>query len=465
MDMLTFNFQPNNTTPLYQQLYEYIKSQIQLGKIVCNEKLPSKRKLSTYLKISQNTIQAAYSQLVEEGYVIPIEKKGFYVTKLENVIALGSFNENIPKVENKINREIKYDFSYDGVDIESFPFSKWARLTKEEIYSYDNERLKLGDAQGNLNLRNSIAKYLYHSRGVNCDASQIIISAGTEFLFQILIQLFYEDDIYGIENPGYEKLNLLFQSNRAQYRPIDIDKSGMVLDEIIKSRCNILCVTPSHQFPSGCIMPINRRIQLLNWAYECDRRYIIEDDYDSEFKYNGKPIPSLQGMDKNNRVIYMGTFSKSLSPSIRVSYMVLPEPLLKNYLQKLSYIVCPVPSMEQKVLHRFIEEGHFERHLNKMRTIYKKKRETLVGEILKPRRDIKVIGADAGLHLLLKVKNGMSEKQLVESALKAGVKVYGVSQYYFDHHAKESISTVLLGYATMKKKEMIEAVDILHNVW
>lgn len=465
MNMLTFTIDLDNSIPIYHQLYNYIKSEIQSGNIAYNTKLPSKRKLSSYLKISQNTIQAAYDQLIEEGYVISIERKGFYVCKLDNIVKIKTSNRNNLIYSKDNSKSIKFDFSYNGVDMATFPFSTWRRLTKDAINEYDEELVKLGDSQGNINLRNSIAEYLRQSRGVNCTAEQIIISSGTEYLFQILIQLFDEDRVYGIENPGYEKLNLLFNSNRANFKAIKIDSMGMILEEIIKSNANILCITPSHQFPSGSVMPINRRIQLLNWANEKDKRYIIEDDYDSEFKYYGRPIPALQGLDSNGKVIYMGAFSKSLSPSVRISYMVLPEKLLNRYLEKLSFIICPVPSIEQKVLHRFIHDGYFERHLNKMRNVYKKKRELLVGKITEIDKEIEIIGADAGLHLLLRINNGMTEDDLVEAAFNAGIKVYGISKYYVDKSYLEEEPTVLLGYASMTEEKIVQAVEILNKAW
>lgn len=465
MDALTFTLKQDGNVPLYRQLYEFIKMEIQVGRIPHDEKLPSKRKLSTHLNISQNTIQAAYNQLIEEGYLIAIEKSGFYVNKIENIIKIGE-SEEIDRDDYKsLEYELKYDFSYDGVDGESFPFSIWGRLTKEVIHEYDKELLKIGNPQGNVELRNSIAKYLYHSRGVSCDASQIIISAGIEFLVQILIQLLDKDNVYGIENPGYERLNVLFKSNQANFNGVKIDDKGMVPSEILKSKATIICVTPSHQFPSGGIMPINRRMQLINWANENDNRYIIEDDYDSEFKYSGKPIPALQGLDQKGKVIYMGSFSKPLAPSIRVSYMVLPKQLMENYSEKLSYLVCPVPSLDQKVLHRFIRDGYFERHLNKMRNIYKKKRELLVEEISKMSGDIELIGADAGLHLLLKIRNNMTEKQLVFTARKQGVRVHGISKFYLEENHIEKVPTILIGYATMTKVEIMEAVDFLEKAW
>lgn len=465
MDMLTFAIDTEGGTTLYLQLYEYIKSEIQAGRIACSTKLPSKRKLSAHLNISQNTIQTAYDQLIEEGYVLPVERKGFFVCRLDNMVSLESAGKT-GAMENEANDQTAvYDFSYHGVDMPNFPFSIWRKITKEVINEYDTELLRSGDIQGYANLRSSIAGYLRQSRGVNCSADQIVVSAGTEYLFQLLIQLLGRDSVYGIENPGYEKLNLLFSSSRAKFKAISIDNEGMVLEDIRKSGADVICITPAHQFPSGGIMPINRRIQILNWANECKDRYIIEDDYDSEFKYSGKPIPALQGLDSSGRVIYMGAFSKSLSPSLRISYMVLPEKLLKEFKERMSFIICPVPMIEQKVLCRFIQEGYFERHLNKMRNIYKKKREVLTAGILKLGSPMEVVGADAGLHLILRVNNGMNERQLVDTALSAGVRVYGLSKYYLDKEYLSKTPELLLGYATMGEEEITEALEILNRAW
>ena len=465
MEMITFAINTENGSPIYLQLYDYLKREIQTGKIESGTKLPSKRKLSSYLRISQNTIRAAYDQLIEEGYVVPIERKGFYINKLDNIVQIEAGKTIISERIDALNESIKYDFSYNCVDQATFPFSIWRKLFKEVIDEYDSELIESGDLRGNVHLRTSIADYLRQSRGVDCGADQIVISSGSEYLFQILIQLFDKENVYGIENPGYEKLNLLFNSNRSSYKAIAIDREGMILEEIEKSGANIICITPAHQFPSGRIMPINRRIQILNWANDSHERFIVEDDYDSEFKYSGKPIPALQGLDTNEKVIYMGAFSKSLSPAIRVSYMVLPEKLMKIFMRKLPFIICPVPTIDQKVLCRFIQEGYFERHLNKMRNVYKKKREFLENEIVGTGSPIEIIGADAGLHLLLKVKNGMSEKQLVESAIASGVRVYGVSKYYIHEDPYEAEPQVLLGYAAMDEQKIKSAVKILNSAW
>ncbi|HSP46742.1 MAG TPA: PLP-dependent aminotransferase family protein [Clostridiaceae bacterium] len=465
MDMLAFMADPAVKSPVYHQLYTFIKAEIRSGRIPAGTRLPSKRKLSAFLGLSQNTIQTAYEQLIEEGYAVASERKGFYASRIDNVVSLESRKAQVEGKRDTDKKGARYDFSYHGVDTETFPFPTWRKLMKAVLNEYDEELLLPGNPQGYPELRSSITDYLHHSRGVNCHPDQVIVSAGTEYLFQILIQLFGREKVYGIENPGYEKLSQVFSSNKASFRAIRVDEGGMDPEAVTTSGADILCITPAHQFPTGEIMPIMRRVQLLNWANGSTGRYLIEDDYDSEFKYSGKPVPALQGLDTGEKVIYMGTFSKSLSPSLRVSYMVLPQHLLKRYQEELSFIICPVPIVDQKVLSLFIREGYFERHLNRMRILYRRKREELVRSLRETGGGIRILGADAGLHLLLTVDNGMSEAELVESAFRAGTRVYGVSKYYVGREVSMERPTVLLGFASMKEEEISSAVERIKTAW
>ncbi len=450
--------------PLFKQLYSHVKQEIISGNLVKNEKIPSKRQLASSLQCSQNTVQAAYNQLVDEGYLLPRAKSGYYVAELDGILNICKEDKTALADEDKPDA-YKFDFSDQGVDFECFPFSIWRKFSKEIINEYDRDLLKTGDPQGYPKLRTSITRYIHHSRGVNCSPKQIIISSGTEFLLQLLIQLFDKSFVYAIENPGYEKLAMIFKSSRVKYQPVTLDENGMRSDELEKSMANVACITPSHQFPTGKIMPISRRIQLLNWANENSTRYIIEDDYDSEFRYSGKPIPSLQGLDKGGKVIYIGAFSKSLSPALRISYMVLPENLLEIYNEKLNFYICPVPTIEQKTLQRFIEEGHFERHLNRMRNLYKQKRERLVSAIREMLPEANIDGANAGLHFVLKVDNGMKESMLIQKAKECGVKVYGFSRYTSEPISNAQQSTLILGFATLKIDEIYDAVSLLKYAW
>lgn len=450
--------------PLFQQLYIQVKQEIINGNLARNEKLPSKRRLAANLQCSQNTVQTAYNQLVDEGYIFSRAKSGYYVAELDGILNI-SIEPQIASVGKSRADIYVYDFSYQGVDLTCFPFSIWRKLSKNIINEYDKDLLRTGDPQGYPLLRSGIARYLRHSRGVQCAPEQIIISSGTEFLFQLLIQLFDKDYVFAIENPGYEKISMLFKSSRAEYRPITLDKYGMQPDKLDYYSANVACITPSHQFPTGKIMPISRRIQLLNWANEKHDRFIIEDDYDSEFRYSGKPIPSLQGLDQNGKVIYVGAFSKSLTPALRISYMVLPKKLLETYQEKLSFYICPVPTIEQKVLQRFMDEGHFERHLNRMRNLYKQKRERLVSVIREMLPDSVIDGATAGLHLVLKVGNGLSEAELIQKAAHNGVKVYGISRLFSEQTQDSQSNTLILGFASLKIEEIHIAVSLLKHAW
>ncbi len=464
MNELTLRLNKDAPEPLFKQLYAHIKQEIISGNFARNEKLPSKRRLASSLQCSQNTVQAAYNQLVDEGYLVSRAKSGYYVAELDGILNIDQVHQDASADKNQ-PATYTADFSHQGVDFECFPFSTWRKITKEIIHEYDRDLLKTGDPKGYPKLRAGIARYLHHSRGVNCSPERIIISSGTEFLLQLLIQLFDKDFVYAIENPGYEKLPMIFKSNRVEYRFVTLDENGMRPDELEKSLANVACITPSHQFPTGHIMPVSRRIQLLNWANEKSNRYIIEDDYDSEFRYSGKPIPSLQGLDQGGKVIYIGAFSKSLSPALRISYMVLPEKLLGNYNEKLNFYICPVPTIEQKTLQRFMDEGHFERHLNRMRNLYKQKREMIVSAIRKMLPDASIEGTTAGLHLVLRVGNGMSESELIQKAKECGVKVYGISRYCSEPISDEHQNALILGFATLKVNEISDAVSLLKIAW
>ena len=463
MGELNLRLDKESSTPLFEQLYTHIKEEITGGHFVQNEKLPSKRRLAVSLQCSQNTIQAAYNQLVDEGYLKAKPKSGYYVAALDGVLTLDAKKPVISDSQNQIISYI-YDFSHQGVDYECFPFVIWRRLTRDVINENDRDLMRIGHPQGLLELRASIARYLHQSRGVNCAPEQIIISSGTEFLLQLLIQLFDNAAVYAIENPGYEKLSMIFRSNKASVAAVSLDENGMLPDELEKSGANVVCVTPSHQFPTGSIMPVTRRIQMLNWAYEEPDRFIVEDDYDSEFRYSGKPIPSLQGLDHQCKVIYIGAFSKSLSPALRISYMVLPESLIKLYSEKLNFYICPVPTIEQKVLQLFIDEGHFERHLNRVRNLYRRKREALVTAIHDTMPRAEIHGTSAGLHCTLCVSNGMSEQELIDAARLQGVKVYGLSRYY-SVSSNRGDRPLLIGFATLKISEILDAVGRLKKAW
>lgn len=460
MDMITINLE-RNEIPLYIQLYNFIKDEIQYGNIKSDEKLPSKRKLSNYLGISQNTIESAYEQLIAEGYIVSISKKGYYVSDIKESISMS--NINFIKNENDKNiQNYKYEFLSSRIDLEYFPYDIWRKIVKDIIKRENKSFLQIGHSQGDKNLREAISNYLRYSRGVNSNADNIVIGAGTEYLMQIIINLLGQDKIYAMENPGYYKIKKILETNNLDVKPIDIDNQGINIEKLYKSYADIVHITPSHQFPSGVIMPISRRLKLLSWANEKSYRYIVEDDYDSEFRFEGRPIPALQSLDKD-KVIYIGTFSKCFAPAIRVAYMVLPMEIIKKYRENFSFYASTVSRIDQQSLYRFIQDGYFERHLNKMRNIYKKKREFLVAMIKLHLKNVEIIGTNAGLHLLLKVNNGMSESELINKAKEKEIKILGLSNSYFNNYKDESI--IFLGYASLKNEEIEDAIILLKEVW
>ena len=366
------------------QIYEYFKNEIINGTYKANTKLPSKRNLAKEYKISLNTVDNAYSKLLEEGFIYSKERQGFFVSDVGELYVLDSKPIHITKEEENI----EYDFSYSGVS-EEFPYKIFKKISSN---IFDNKDiLEKVDYQGYLPLRTQISEYLNKSRGFKAEPSQIVISSGSEYLFQIIFKLI--SGKFGIEDPGYNMLSNIMDTNDINYEFIPVDKNGMDLTKLKKSKSDFCVITPAHQFPTGVIMNMQRRVELLNMK---KIKYVIEDDYDSEFKYSKRPVPALKSIDVNDKVIYIGSFSKSISPSFRVSFMVLPFDLVEKYNKIFKFFICPVSIMVQKMLTTFIETGEFEKHLNRMRKIYSKKRQLLI-DMLSERKDITIRGADAGI--------------------------------------------------------------------
>ncbi|XZF76590.1 MocR-like pyridoxine biosynthesis transcription factor PdxR [Bacillus sp. AL-1R] len=459
---LTPNLNVESKIPLYVQLYEYIKAEIRSGKISPMTKLPAKRKLAMHLEVSKNTVESTYEQLLAEGYIESVPRKGYFVCEIEQIIHTAKKGEVVKEVLYR-EKVYKYDFTQTGVDAKTFPFSVYRKISNEVWQLENKDLLFLGHPQGEFCLREEIAKYLYESRGVNCQASQIVIGAGTQFLIKILFQLL-KGKRFAVENPGYHQKLVVFEKGKDNVQMIPLDEEGISITALESSNANVMFVTPSHQFPCGMIMPIKRRVQLLQWAQEEYGRYIIEDDYDSEFRYSGKPIPALQGLDTEGHVIYMGTFSKALLPSLRMSYMVLPEQLIKLYQSNYLFYTQSVSRIDQEIIRRFLNEGHWEKHIHKMRVVYRKKRDVLVSAIERYfSNKVKVIGEDSGLHILLKVYNGMLEEELIKRAADYSIKVYPVSMYYSEGNIPKN--TVLLGFAILSETEIEEAIRLLFTAW
>ncbi|WP_298703354.1 PLP-dependent aminotransferase family protein [uncultured Veillonella sp.] len=467
MDLIAL--QNESEQPLYIQLYEGIKERIVNGHMTAQSKLPSKRYLMKAYNLSQNTVENALFLLQEEGYIVSEARRGYYVANRE-LLYKESNTHKASDVKVKAKDEFLYDFTYSGVDISRLPSKMLQKLAKEVYEETTLDFAFSGPVQGYEPLRQSICQYLGQSRGVMARPEQIVISAGTEYLFHIVFKLL-PHELYGIENPGYKMLQQLFTTNEVAYCPISLDEQGLIVRDLEAQQVNVACVTPSHQFPTGRIMPIARRQALLNWVNGADNRYIIEDDYDSEFKYQGRPIPALKARDKalgEGRIIYMGSFSKSISPALRVSYMVLPDRLLAIYKKKMPYFGCPVGTVSQKVLHKFIEKGYFVKHLNRMRTAYKKKREVLVKALYEESarllgQSVVIEGAEAGLHLVITLPKQIDEAKFMKACKEGGIKIYSLKNYFLPHSSSNEAGKMAIVKALDAKATDLELAALVER--
>lgn len=460
--------------PYYSQIYSYIKDEIKKGNLKPSTRLPSTRLLAEHLKVSRSTTQMAYEQLLSEGYIEAVPCKGYYICRIDGLVQTGqeqrektpAFLKNVSSVKGKEDARVwSVDFSPRGIDLGTFPFNTWRKISKNTLVDDNREMFVPGDPQGEPAFREVIRTYLHSARGVNCSPEQVIVGAGSEYLLMLLSQILGTDRTIAMENPTYKQAYRVFESLKYRVMPVAMDKSGMAVDLLEESGADIAYVMPSHQYPTGIVMPVKRRQELLAWAYEKEGRFLIEDDYDSEFRYKGKPIPALQGMDRKERVIYCGTFSKSIAPAIRVSYMVLPGPLLSIYHERVNFYASTVSRIDQNILYQFMLEGHYERHLNRMRAVYKTKHDVLIGGLKPFESQFVIRGEYAGLHVLLTDRKARTEEELIKRAEASGVKVYGMSGYFIHEEHNTYPPTVVLGFASLTEEEIKRGLELLRQAW
>lgn len=450
--------------PVYEQIYNFIKNEIVKGNLKAGEKLPSTRRLSEQLQCSRSTILMAYEQLLAEGYIETKPKSGYFVAEL--FMDFKKQKEKLVKTaQNDETKGYEIDFSPAGIDADNFPFNEWRKLSRNVINSENTELFNSGDRQGDLGLRRAIAEYLSTSRGVKANPDRIILGAGYESLFILLNNILEKNMIFAMENPVYPKAYRLIKSFGRTVCPVRLDDKGISIKDLDKTNADVVYVTPSHQYPMGIVMPVKRRQELLSWSASKEERYIIEDDYDSEFRYKGKPIPSLQGMDLGDTVIYIGTFSKSISPAIRMSYMVLPDKLYRKYIEFGKFYSNTVSRIDQKIVELFIKEGSFERHLSRMRTTYKNKHASMLNRI-KGWKNVEISGENSGAHILLWFKDGQKALDLIKKAQRGGVNVYSLTECFIDDYYESKYeNVVVLGYARLDEAEIQKGLSILEKAW
>lgn len=464
--MLTPVLDPSLGRPLYEQLYLQLRRDIESGSLIAGEKLPSKRALSAHLKVSVVTVEGAYGQLLAEGYIRSEPKRGFFVSPLEIASPPAQQAPSVPVSEAAAAPVPEYDFATNAVDAVHFPFSTWAKLMRQVLTREDSGLLSAIEPQGVPALRAAIVQYLHDFRGITASPDQVVVGAGSEYLIGILFQLLGREGGYAVEDPGYLKVSRILAHQGALVCPIPLDDQGLRVDALRWSGARVVHVTPSHHYPLGTVMPVGRRRELLSWAAEIPERYIIEDDYDSEFRFSGRPIPTLQSIDQEGRVIYMNTFSQTISPSMRVGFMVLPPRLLERYRRELDFYACTVPALEQHVLARFLDQGYYEQHLSRMRKEYRLRR----GRVLEAFRAspfakrVTIAEQGAGLHFLLRLKTPLSDEDLRRRAEEHGVRLGFLSEYAAVPDPAHA-HTLVVNYAGLDAEKLPEAMALLSKVF
>ncbi len=456
--MLTYELKKSPGVPLYEALYRCIRGDILSGKLPAGEKLPSKRALSTHLEVSKITVEAAYNQLAAEGYITAREKVGYFVEAVEAVSQPPQRNEKAALSQQSNPAQALLDLTANTPA--KFPFTVWSRLQREALLDFGHQLLEPVPHQGVAALRQAIAGHLAGFRGMQVDPENIIIGAGTDFLYNLLLQLLGQDKIYALEEPGYGKIRRIYDAAGAKSIPAPMDNLGVIPEAI--GEADVLHISPSHHFPTGLITPLQRRHALLRWAAEGEK-WIIEDDYDSEFRFDAHPMSAMYSPLESGRVIYMNSFSKSLAPSIRIGYMVLPTALMRKFRQNLGFYSCTVSGFEQHTLARFLSQGHFEKHINRMRKFYRSRRNRLM-EILSGCRwaeKLTIEEADAGLHFLVKVDTELTDPALEAFCAQLGLKVRCLSRYYFGAPPQDSLHRIVVNYSGLKDEDLDRLAEIL----
>ena len=454
--MLTYNLKKSPGVPLYEALYRAIRSDILSGTLAAGERLPSKRDLAVNLEVSKITVEAAYNQLLAEGYIFSRERVGYFVEEVQR-LPRAAVPAAPPRPEEE--RSALVDLTANGSA--RFPFATWSRLQREVMLDFWEKLLLPMPNRGIPELRQAIAAHLAAFRSMKVDPENILIGAGTDFLYNIIVQLLGRDKIYAVEEPGYDKTRKIYGAGGATCVSAVMDSQGVIPTCLADAQ--VLHISPSHHFPTGLVTPVNRRMELLDWADGQEGRWIIEDDYDSEFRFHSHPVPAMQSLDRSGRVIYLNTFSKSLAPSIRISYMVLPETLMRRFRERLGFYSCTVPSFEQYTLARFISRGYFEKHINRMRKYYKTCRNRVVErlESCKYAARLSILEQDAGLHFLLKVNTAMTDGELTDWCAGHGIRVRCLSSYYHGDVPEQDRHCLVVNYSNLRTEELDKILPLV----
>ncbi len=461
--MLTPILNKKSAKPLYSQIYDFVINEIREGRLISGDGLPSVRGLSAHLKISSTTVENAYNQLLAEGYIISYPGKGYYV---EAVSMLPTEVRKHYDASEEEKASVLYDFAGEYVAEGAFDFKVWKRQINY-VLNYEQRQLyAYGKARGELALRKEISQLFYRSRGVHADPSNIVVGAGVTPLLTMLARLLCTEGIgeIALENPGFKKAFGVFVASQMSVSSLDVREGGVDIEGLKYGTARACYVSPSHHFPTGVIMPVNERVQLLRWAEDVDG-YIIEDDYNFELRFEGQPIPAMQGMDQNDKVIYLGSFSTVLVPAIRISFMVLPKALSRKFDEDEAMFPQTASKIEQLALARFISTGEFEKHVKKVRKIYMRKQQKLI-QILEDRlmKDIEIVRVKSGLQVLLRLPESMDEIIVIDACMKASIKIDGLSKYLFGNTYSQSGAYLIVGYRGIDEDDMEQGLLLLADV-
>ena len=436
------------------------------GELRPGEKLPSKRTFARNHGISTITIQNAYDQLISEGYVYTEPKRGYFVSNIDGMTRLAPKLTGVTyDIEIPEDREYRVDFSGNNCSPDNFPFSIWTKISRQVMTNRKDELMRPAPVCGVRALREAIAEYLKSFRGMVVDPNQIVVGAGTEYLYGLLIELIGMDKVYTIENPGYKKLVQIYGQRGLKCECANMDDKGVTVEALAIAEADVAHICPNHHFPTGITMPAARRYEILSWANEQQGRYIIEDDYDSEFRTEGKPIPTLFSIDSYEKVIYMNTFSKSLTSTIRISYMVLPVHLVEAFYKRMSFYSCTVSNFEQYTLADFIKRGYFERHINRMRLYYMRKRKQVMEIIRECDMDssCEIIENDSGLHFIIKLRTEESDEAIEQKLLDEGIRIKALSNYYLTDNVSNS-HMFIINYSNIEIDSIRETIQLLGKI-
>ena len=455
--MRTYVLDPGARIPLYEQLYRAVKEDILSGAIAGGEKLPSKRALAEHPSVSRITVENAYEQLLAEGYLISRPRSGYFAQRLQTLPS--AVRNNTPHTEQTAVGVPSASAGY-------FPFSVWAKLMRGVLLDRREQLLQPVANVGLEELRRAIAGMLRRSRGIEADPDCIVIGAGAEYLYNILIQLLGRDRCFGLEDPGHGKIAQVYGANLVRAVPVALDEEGVSVEALRQSEATVMHLSPGHQYPTGIVTPIGRRRQLMAWLAESPHRWLIEDDYDSEFRFGGKPIPTMFSMDDVGRVIYMNTFSRTITPALRISYMILPPELMAQYRARLGFYSCTVPAFEQLTLARFLEEGYFEKHLNRMRRHYRLLRDDFLEKLgASPCADrILVQGHEAGLHMLLRLETALSDEEVERRLAEVGVRAASLRRYEMRPAADTRQGVMVVSYSDLEQEQLPMLIHVLAEI-